>query len=124
MPTTTSQERRRVRSDVPREAVRHYLEALARQRGMRALVLAREDGEWVGVGEAGLDLGRLAAAGRACARGEEDGVDVEEMCEGHDLYAHAWTSDAGTFTLTSLGVRVARVRDVVSTVERIGARGR
>jgi hypothetical protein len=113
-------DRRVRRSHLPGEALRLYLEALARQRDLAALVLSDDRGPVAGVADGGIDLGRLAAAGEACARGQDPRLD--EWGE-EDLYAHGWSLGARTFTLTSLGARVPRVQDVISTVSRIAAHG-
>ena len=111
-------DRRIRRSQLPGEALRLFLESLARQRDLAGLVLSDEAGPVAGVADRGVDLARLAAAGEACAEGRDPGP--SEWGD-DDLYAHVWSAGTRSFTLTSLGARVPRVRDVISAVSRIGA---
>jgi hypothetical protein len=96
-----------------------YLEAEAARAGLDAIVLVGGSSRMVGFSSTGAaDMRRLGALGVACARGLEP-LDFDEITKGRDLYTHAWSEDGRSFVLTTLGGRVARVREVAAAIARI-----
>jgi hypothetical protein len=120
-PVTT--ERRKNRSDVPQEAARLYLEAVAEQNNIRAVALAGEDGLLVAGTQGDVDLAELAALGAACAKGdgEDERTDalMDKVVKDDDLYASSVAIGDETFYLTSVGARVRSVKSTTSALARI-----
>ena len=81
------------RSDVPQEAARLYLKAVAERSDVRALALASEEGLLVAGTEGDYDLHGLAALGAACAKSEPDSAHVDSLMDrvvkDEDVYASA-----------------------------------
>jgi hypothetical protein len=112
-------ERRRRRASTAPEALRLYLETVADARELSAVVLCDDTGWLVGAARRDLDLQRIASLGRWCAEGFDATEEELTATGGEDLYAHTLHVGARRLFLTSLGARVARVRDVAETAARI-----
>jgi hypothetical protein len=116
-------EERKNRSDVPLEAARLYLEAVAGRCDASALALSTEDGFLLAGTPGDYDLSGIAAVGAACARGESENSAVDEMMDtvarGEDVYASSITIADKPFYLTSVGARVRSVRDATVALSRI-----
>jgi hypothetical protein len=116
-------DQRKNRSDVPLEAARLYLEAVADRSDARALALANEDGLLVAGTRGSYDLDGLAAVGAACVsgQGESDVVSamIEDVIGGEDLYASGLTIQGNSFCLASVGARVRSVKDTTAALSRI-----
>jgi hypothetical protein len=116
-------DQRKNRSDVPLEAARLYLEAVAGRSDARALALSNEDGLLVAGTRGDYDLEGLAAVGAACVQGQAEIEVVETMIDsvagGADLYASGLTIEGSSFCLTSVGARVRSVKDTTAALSRI-----
>jgi hypothetical protein len=122
-PCSPPVDRRRRRSDVPEEALTRYLQDLAERCGALAVVVGDAAGPLAGSSPAGRDLAAVSAAGVAAVTarwfGPTDDDGIGEAADEDDLYAHDFHEHGHTFVLTSLGVRVPRVREVREAVARI-----
>jgi predicted regulator of Ras-like GTPase activity (Roadblock/LC7/MglB family) len=120
-PVTT--ERRKTRSEVPQEAARLYLEALAQRNNIRAAALAAEDGLLVAGTEGTYDLAGLAALGAACANGggsdEHTDALMDKVVKDDDLYASSVPVGDETFYLATVGARVRSIKDTGAALARI-----
>ena len=121
-PVTTT-ERRAHRSDMPQEAARLYLEAAAERNGIRAVVLAAEDGLLIAGTPCEIDLNDLAAIGAACGKGVGGHATTEalldRLTDGDDLYASSLAIGGTTYYLASVGSRVRSVKAVGTALTRI-----
>jgi hypothetical protein len=115
-------DRRRRRVDArAAEALRLYLESVLESGAMSALALSDDTGWLVACqrDERDIDLPRVASVGRWCAEGFDAGDEELDAAGGEDLYFHGLVVQGRRLFLTSLGARVASVREVARATERI-----
>jgi hypothetical protein len=116
-------ERRRNRSDIPHEAVAHYLAATTAGSGVLAVALASEEGAFLGGAGRADTLEQLAALGVRCADRVAGDVPLDELVDavsgGEDFYASRLTVCSKTLYLASLGARVPRQKVIATDLGRI-----
>ena len=119
-------DRRRHRSEVPAEAARLYLQAVADRHDLDAVTLANEDGLLIAAhSRVPLDLPWVAAVGSVCAvrggRGPALGSLVERITGGRQLSSVQMVLRGERLYLTAVGgPLLARTqRDAAAAVERI-----
>lgn len=113
-------ERRRNRSELPHEAARLYLDAMAARSGLRALALASDDGLLVAGTRGDYDCEGLAAIG--VARENKLKVRrelVDAVTRGDELHASRMDIAGSIFYLTSVGSSKPRAEDAVGALHRI-----
>ena len=118
-------ERRKLRSNLPQEAISLLLSTAAAQSGALAAVLSDEEGLLLGGAGEHHDLEHLAALGVEHARrgtGAPDDLQeglLEALVGAEDLYASPIQIGDDVVYLTSLGARVRRHCDIAAGLSRI-----
>jgi hypothetical protein len=122
-------ERRTHRSEIPGEAARLYLHAVAERRGLAALALANDDGLLIAGAsraEQPLDLDWIAAVGCVCAlpgqRGRPLGAVVERVTGGRTLASEEITLRGEKLYVTAVGGPLPPRKETAAAMERILAR--
>lgn len=121
-PVVTS-DRRGKRSDIPAEAARLYLEAVAERNNIRAVALSDRDGLLVAGSGDDCNLMELGALGAACAHGhghEDAAAELfDTVAKDDDLYASHLSIGEETFCIASLGARVRSLKETTAALSRI-----
>jgi hypothetical protein len=120
-------ERRRQRSEIPGEAARLYLEAVAERGGLDALTLANEDGLLMAAASRGerppLTLEWVAAVGSVCAvpgrRGPSLGAVAERVTGGRTLASAEIVLRGERLYVTAVGGPLPSLREFTAAVGRI-----
>jgi hypothetical protein len=119
-------ERRRHRSEIPGEAARLYLQAVAERQGLAALTLANDDGLLIaGVSRAPqpIELDWVAAVGCVCAgsgpRGAALGARVQRVPGGRGLASAALSLRGETLHVTAVGGPLPPRSEIATALERI-----
>lgn len=116
-------DRRAKRSEMPAEAARLYLEAVAERNNIRAMALTDRDGLLVAGSGQGDKVVELGALGAACAHGHGKGHAAVEMfdavAKGDDVYASHLSIGEETFCIASLGARVKSLKETTAALSRI-----
>lgn len=122
-------ERRTHRSEIPGEAARLYLQAVADRGGLDALTLANEDGLLMAAAaREGVDLDPrwIAAVGCVCAvpgrRGPSLGSMVERVTGGRTLASREITIRGERLYVTAVGGALPAAPEMTAAVERILSR--
>lgn len=114
-------ERRFNRSDVPAEAARLYLQALASRRGHSALTLADSDGLLIADNNPGVDTEAVAAIA-PLAWGHRPAASsglLGLVTRGESLRVWDIEMDGRTYYLAALGGEASRPEEAASGLERI-----
>lgn len=119
-------DRRRHRSEIPAEAARLYLQAVADRQDLDAVTLANEDGLLIAaVARVPLELPWVAALGSVCAlrggRGPALGQLVERVTGGRQLASAQMVLRGERLYVTAVGgpLLAKTRRDMAAAVERI-----
>ncbi len=106
-----SMERRRNRSEIMHEALGLYLQAAAERAGVKAIVVANEDGFLIAGSGSGFNHEWLAALASVCAEAEERKGSlktlVEDVTGGERFFSSTLNVLGRTLYLSSVGTNVS-----------------
>jgi hypothetical protein len=118
-PPPAVSDRRRVRSDIPSEAISLLLEATAERSSLRGIALSNAEGIAL-AGSGDIDADELAMLGTQRAiSGAFDGVGLGLLEKGEALYTATIDVEGSPFILSAIGKSEPDARHVFAAVERI-----